>query len=94
VVATRDTARAAHAAQVARDVHAHLTALPCRTLREQANANAPAAWSLLAPADHDLQSALNELSMAIGDTGLSLRVTGPWPPYAFARAALQEVPNG
>lgn len=66
----------------------------------QAGSPAPAvqpgqSWSVLAerqPGQGERLAALG--CRLLGDTGLRLRVTGPWPPYAFARAAWQENAHG
>jgi len=48
-------------------------------------------WSLLGERDAAMTERVQALGAAMfADTGLALRVTGPWPPYAFARAAWQE----
>jgi hypothetical protein len=49
-----------------------------------------AAWSVLAAHGADLPAALADLLPGLAAAGLSLRVAGPFPPYAFARAAWQE----
>jgi hypothetical protein len=49
------------------------------------------AWSLLAERDAGVAERLAAIgSELFAGTGLALRVTGPWPPYAFTRAAWQE----
>ncbi len=51
-----------------------------------------AAWSLLlrdagVPA---LRAALEDAAAELADSGLALRLSGPWPPYAFARMAVAD----
>jgi hypothetical protein len=52
-----------------------------------------AAWSVLAAHGADLPAMLADLLPRLNAAGLSLRVAGPFPPYAFARAAWQEHAN-
>jgi hypothetical protein len=48
-------------------------------------------WSLLAERDAEMTARLEAVGKALfGGSGLAVRITGPWPPYAFARAAWQE----
>jgi hypothetical protein len=62
----------------------------CRVVRaETPPPGALAAWSLLAGQGADMGAALAGHAAALAERGLHLRVTGPWPPYAFARAALE-----
>jgi hypothetical protein len=84
----RAAARARHLAEAAATVAAAL---------DQAGLNVLAdalAWSILAPraAASDAPPAwsapLAPLAAELAPTGLVLRLTGPWPAYAFARAAL------
>jgi hypothetical protein len=49
-----------------------------------------ASWSLLTPKAEDVARALQAEAARLGPMGLALRVTGPWPPYAFARQSWQE----
>jgi len=59
-------------------------------LRQEA-ARQGAAWSALACRHSRFAERIEALSAALfADSGLALRITGPWPPYAFARAAWQE----
>jgi len=48
-----------------------------------------AAWSVLAPVGTDVAAEFADESMASAEMGLEIRVTGPFPPYTFARAAWQ-----
>jgi hypothetical protein len=49
------------------------------------------AWSLLGDRDTRMAARLEAVGSAVlVGSGLSLRITGPWPPYAFARAFWQE----
>lgn len=50
---------------------------------------AVAGWNLLlpGPALPRLQAAVAEEASALQETGLTLSLSGPWPPYAFAREA-------
>ena len=47
-------------------------------------------WSVLVPrsASPVLPELAPGLSVGLLTTGLSLRLSGPWPAYAFARAAV------
>lgn len=77
-------ARAARHAMVARDVasrlgrHARVMPEPLTALVRQA----------------DLPALMGELEMtaaAMAESGIALRLVGPWPAYAYARAALSEL---
>ena len=57
-------------------------------------AGAQAGWAILAPQAEDVADMLAVTAATLAGTGLSLRVTGPWPPYAFARAAWQVQAHG
>jgi hypothetical protein len=50
------------------------------------------AWTALIPnaATQALSDRAALLTTDLAHAGLSLRLSGPWPPYAFARAALSE----
>lgn len=50
---------------------------------------AVAGWNLLlpAPALPRLRAAVEDEAAALRETGLTLSLSGPWPPYAFAREA-------
>jgi hypothetical protein len=85
-------ARQAHAAAVAARLGAHFAALH-QTRGEAAPVGAAAAWSLLAGREDALPEMIDEARGDLAHTGLTLRVTGPWPPYAFARAFWQEAQN-
>ena len=82
------SARAAHAADVAVTTGARLAA-SCAVLAEPPANGAAASWSVLAAADGGLPALLAEIEASVSGTGLGLRATGPWPPYAFTRAACQ-----
>jgi hypothetical protein len=83
-----DSARSAHAALMSGAV---VQRLECSgsVLAETPPRGAVAAWSVLVPPGAALTALLAELNCAAAKTGLALRATGPWPPYAFARAAWQ-----
>jgi hypothetical protein len=49
-----------------------------------------AAWSVLADRGADVAARLADLPPRFANSGQSLRIAGPFPPYAFARAAWQE----
>ncbi|MGK7867661.1 GvpL/GvpF family gas vesicle protein [Falsiroseomonas sp. E2-1-a20] len=53
---------------------------------------AVAGWSALLgqAAQHRLRTALEAEALALSGTGLSLNLSGPWPPYAFAREAMSD----
>jgi len=53
---------------------------------------AVASWSLLIRRDIS-PDFLETVNAGLAATGLSLRITGPWPPYAFARAAWKGAHN-
>jgi hypothetical protein len=55
---------------------------------------AAASWSVLASTGMDVPARLAGLEARLGGAGLGLRATGPWPAYAFARAAWQGGRNG
>jgi hypothetical protein len=81
-----DAARATHGAQIGAIVTERLQAEHGLVRPEAARHGS--AWSVLAPRDSPVASYIEELGTAlIAGTGLTLRVTGPWPPYAFARTA-------
>jgi hypothetical protein len=84
-----EAARKTHGAAVA----GRLTELLCgeAVLVRQETVQEGAAWSVLAGKDSAFADRATTMAPALFDgTGLSLRVTGPWPPYAFARAAWQD----
>ncbi|WP_203076565.1 GvpL/GvpF family gas vesicle protein [Falsiroseomonas ponticola] len=74
-------ARAARAAMMARDVaarlgrHAHVMPEPLTALVRRADMPA-------------LMAELAETARDLAESGIALRLVGPWPPYAYARAAL------
>ncbi len=74
-------ARAARHAMMARDVaarlgrHAHVMPEPLTALVRRADLPA-------------LLDEVAETARGLADSGIALRLVGPWPPYAFARAAL------
>jgi hypothetical protein len=90
----REAARAAHAKAVAEALGARLSTLRCAVRADAAAGQDAARWNLLATQDAGLEPALAALAAAMDETGFSLRVTGPWPPYAFARDAWQETVHG
>ncbi len=79
---------AAHAREFAAAIGDRLTAR-LTVLAEAPPAGAVAAWSVLSAQDDGLAALLSELDGAAAPTGLALRAAGPFPPYAFARAAWQ-----
>jgi hypothetical protein len=82
-------AREARAAKVSATVQARLASLG--ELRvDLPPGPARLAWSLLAAPEAQVEAIVADIGVALQGTGLTLRVTGPWPPYAFARAAWQE----
>jgi hypothetical protein len=87
-----DAARAAHCRQEADDMSARLAALS-PPIQAEPGGNG-ASWSMLAAKGDDIAAALQPAVDALSGTGLELRVTGPWPPYAFARAAWQDCAHG
>jgi len=85
----REEARARHHDAAAARLAERLAAEAFAVRRESGQAGY--AWSLLADRDAGLAGRLAAIGAELFDgTGLALRVTGPWPPYAFARAAWQE----
>jgi hypothetical protein len=85
LAAARDT----HEAAVATTLQAQFTALGAARAERAAGA-ARLAWSVLAAPEVAVAAAMADIEVALQGTGLGLRLTGPWPPYAFARAAWQE----
>ncbi len=83
-----DAARGSHTARRATSIGEHLIRLG-PVLCEPPAMGTAAAWSVLAAQGDGLAALLGEQNRLMDGTGLSLRATGPWPPYAFARAALQ-----
>jgi hypothetical protein len=84
-----DAAREAHGAAVGARVLEHLRAAHGQVRQEATRQGA--AWSVLAPRDSQVAARIDAAAAAlVAGTGLALRLTGPWPPYAFARAAWAE----
>lgn len=85
-------ARAGHLASVEARISALLVATGLPVLVERQRDGLPA-WSVLAPTDAGtsplVQGWLAALTEELAPSGLAVRLTGPWPAYAFARAALQ-----
>jgi hypothetical protein len=89
----RESARKHHGAAVAARLSECLAAEAVLVRQEPAQEGA--AWSVLAAKEIGFADRIAKLAPSLFDgTGLSLRVTGPWPPYAFARAAWQEQSHG
>jgi hypothetical protein len=90
----RAAARRSHLEAVAALVAAKLEAGGCEVLAEPPRPALPG-WTILAP--HDPADPLPPpLAAALAGPiapGLTLRLTGPWPAYAFARLALAEEPQ-
>ena len=98
----RGTARAAHLAEAAAAVaatlrQAALDHADLHVIDETSGVAAPTqtgpTWSVLAPRAADRATpawgrSFAPLAAELAPAGLSLRLTGPWPAYAFARAAL------
>jgi hypothetical protein len=84
----REAARAGHLAEAAAAVATALDRAGLTVLAEAL------AWNILAPraaaadAPPAWSASLAPLAAELAPTGLVLRLTGPWPAYAFARAAL------
>jgi hypothetical protein len=89
----RDSARAQHAQEAASRLSERLYCEGFAARRESSPQSAACgcSWSVLAPRKARFAERLAGIGAGLFDgTGLSLRITGPWPPYAFARAAWQE----
>jgi hypothetical protein len=85
----REEARAQHQQAAAARLTEHLATQGFEIRRETGEPGF--AWSLLSDRDPGLPTRLEALAKDLfAENGLALRVTGPWPPYAFARAAWQE----
>jgi len=90
--------RLARAREVARLQHKHAACLllaerlAAEGLEIRRETGEPGfAWSVLGERDTGMTARLEALGSALlKGCGLALRITGPWPPYAFARAAWQE----
>jgi len=89
----RQASRGAAFSALACQIEACLRAAGMSVQTEQPAAQDAACWSLLGARGADPAAALAALDAAIGAAGGRARLTGPWPPYAFARAAL-EAPHG
>jgi hypothetical protein len=86
----RAAARQDHLLAVAGSVAAALQKAGLDVLDEPPKHGMPT-WSALAQAGADaLPPAAASLAAALAPCGLSLRLSGPWPAYGFARAALAE----
>lgn len=85
-------ARAGHLASVESRITALLLAAGWPVLAERQRDGLPS-WSVLAPTEAGtsplVQGWLAALTEELAPSGLAVRLTGPWPAYAFARAALQ-----
>jgi hypothetical protein len=81
-------AREAHVAELATAMGERLAAYG-PVLSEPPGAGVAAAWSVLTGPGDTVALLLAELNRWVVGTGLALRATGPWPPYAFARASWQ-----
>jgi len=85
----REEARAQHLEAAAARLADHLARENFAVRRELGQSGH--CWSLLADRESGVAARLSAIGAALFDgTGLALRITGPWPPYAFARAAWQE----
>jgi hypothetical protein len=78
------TARTAHTARMAEEVDQALRAQGCEILLDAA-ATRPN-WAMLVPHASDIRSSVATLADQMRPAGLDVRLTGPWPPYAFAQA--------
>jgi hypothetical protein len=86
----RATAGAAHLQTVAASIATCLSAAGFGVLTEPPRAGSPA-WTVLAPPASDgLPIRVRSLAEDLAPSGLSLRLSGPWPAYAFARVALAD----
>jgi hypothetical protein len=63
-------------------------------VRDEPAAGAQAGWAILAPEADDVAGRMAASAAVLAGSGFLLRVTGPWPPYAFARDAWQVQANG
>ncbi len=71
-----------------------LTARGFRVLAEPNGAQGLPAWTVFTPTNAGpLAESVKPLAAEMAPAGLSLRVTGPWPNYAFARTALAAEAN-
>jgi hypothetical protein len=89
----RAAARASNMRKVAARVEHRLIEVVDHCLPERRRDGTPA-WSVLADTarkpDAVNNASLADLAESLEPMGLSLRITGPWPAYAFAKAALSE----
>ena len=100
-----DKARASacltHIDAVAKAVVMQLTDAGFGVLDEPRQSALPA-WTVLVPSQpaqapdrlDSLPECVQALAADMAPAGLSLRLSGPWPAYAFARAALSEAASG
>ncbi len=81
------------AAAVRTEVHDALTAIAAEAHRDQLTPGSPlelrSAYLVLEEDVDRLQQAVAELTDKYAPAGYSLELTGPWPPFTFARAALE-----
>jgi Gas vesicle synthesis protein GvpL/GvpF len=84
-------ARAAHRQQVAGAAAAMLGKAARAAEASPPQPDRIAGWSALLPrgARDELEREIRALAEALAPTGLGLRLTGPWPAYAYARGALR-----
>jgi len=92
----RGTARAASIAAAAERVEEWLARASLGVVAEAARAGLPH-WTVLEPLDPErpdrLPRRLEPLADELAPTGLTLRLTGPWPAYRAARAATAPAPT-
>jgi hypothetical protein len=88
-----EAARANHASKVATRIGNRLGEIFCLARLETASPSVSAKWSVLAQIGCHVVTKLSGLGEELENMGLHLRVDGPWPPYAFARAAWQDAQN-
>lgn len=84
----RAAARAAHLQSAAGSVAQQLAQAGLAVMSEPPRSGMPR-WTVLAPDSAALPDVVGTLTAELAVAGLSLHLTGPWPPYAFARAALE-----
>lgn len=82
-------ARTRHLAAVRAALQERLAHEPVALVGAPVAADRPT-WNLLAASAAGVAELADDMAAALAPTGLMLRLTGPWPPYAFARAALAE----
>jgi hypothetical protein len=87
----RVAARGGHVQMLETSVYASLAQTSRHVLTERRRDGLPA-WSILAPRDlvqSDITgSSLAALEATLAPMGLGLRITGPWPAYAFAKTVM------